>query len=310
MRLAHPVNQSEQPDDTIVFHVRAKVNRMRASLFRLQVALAMTTLAAGTVGARAADLPARPSPQPAVVLSDPSAWHVTVTLYGWATAINGDVGLARLPSANVDTKFSDILSNLKGAFMGALTARNDTFLLGGDLIWSKVGQNVSFKIGDGPLADRRGGAVARFNQTTMIGTAFAGYRIPIGTPDLALYATAGVRYQHLSAKIQTYRADPRFDRASSANVGWVDPVVGLAANYRINDKWYVDALADIGGFGVGSDLTAQGMVSVGYRWTETVSTAIGYRALYTDYKKDNGRDGSFRYDTTLHGPLAMLSFSF
>jgi hypothetical protein len=34
----------------------------------------------------------------------------------------------------------------------------------------------------------------------------------------------------------------------------------------------------------------------------TISTAFGYRALYTDYKNSNARGGSFRYETTIYGP--------
>jgi hypothetical protein len=54
-----------------------------------------------SVPAAAADLPVAPPVQKPAVLS-PSAWQFRATLYGWATAINGDVGVGRLPTANVD----------------------------------------------------------------------------------------------------------------------------------------------------------------------------------------------------------------
>jgi hypothetical protein len=67
----------------------------------------------------------------------------------------------------------------------------------------------------------------------------------------------------------------------------------------------VNALADIGGFGVGSKLTAQGFIAVGYNWTDTVSTAIGYRAIYTNYENDG-----FVYDTTMHGVFSSVGIHF
>lgn len=282
------------------------------SVFRrsLAPALAAGLALSAAAGASAAELPSKtsePVPPPVVPLS---TWKFTFTAYGWATALDGSVGVGRLPPANVDVGFDDILSNLKGAFMGAAFAQNGTFLFGADLIWSKLGQNVSFKIGDGPLADQRNGAVAKLDQTMTIATAIAGYRIPLGPPELELYGTVGARYQRLAASINVYRDDPRFDRYASRSADWVDPIVGFVANYRINEKWYVNAIGDIGGFGVGSNLTAQALAAVGYNWTANVSTAVGYRALYTDYEKANDRGGSFRYDTTMHGPFATLSFHF
>ena len=262
-----------------------------------------------SVPAAAADLPVAPPVQKPAVLS-PSAWQFRATLYGWATAINGDVGVGRLPTANVDVDFHDILENLTGVFMGNFVATNGQFLFGADLIWSRENDSVDFKIADGPLADRSSGIVAKYQQNMTIASGVAGYRIPVGPPELALYGTVGLRYQNLKVKINTYRNDPRFDRSASGTQDWIDPVVGLAMNYRINAKWYIDAAADIGGFGVGSNLTSQGLIAVGYYWTPSISTALGYRALYTDYKNNNANGGSFRYDTTLHGPYATLSIHF
>ena len=55
----------------------------------------------------------------------------------------------------------------------------------------------------------------------------------------------------------------------------------------------------------GLQLTAQGFLAVGYNWTETISTAIGYRAIYTDYDNDG-----FVYNTTMHGLFTSVAFHF
>src|SRR4051812_4001773 len=98
-----------------------------------------------SVPANAADLSTRPAPSAPPVLS-PSAWQFRATLYGWATGINGDIGVGRLPPANVDLPFNEIFDHLTGAFMGNFVASNGQFLLGADLVWSRLNQSVDFKI--------------------------------------------------------------------------------------------------------------------------------------------------------------------
>ena len=86
---------------------------------------------------------------------------------------------------------------------------------------------------------------------------------------------------------------------------WADPIVGVAARYRVNNDWFLTGIADVGGFGVGSRLTAQGVAAVGYNWNANWSSSIGYRVLYTDY-----RAGGFSYRVTQHGPFTTLSYKF
>jgi len=262
----------------------------------MKTSLALAALLAGlcsstaSLAADLAPMPAEPPP-PAVLGSE---WRFQATLYGWATALNGDIGIGRLPTTDVDLSFWDILQNLDGGIMGSFYASNGQFSLLTDLVYAKISDDVT-----GPF----GGEIG-FEQKQVIASAVAGYRLPIGPPNLDISATAGVRYQHLEAEIDIQPVFfPGVSRTGS--VGWADPIVGLSMHYDITDKWFLNALVDVGGFGVGSDLTAQGFAAVGYRWTKTISSAIGYRALYTDYDKDG-----FRYDTTMHGLYTSIGVSF
>ena len=178
--------------------------------------------------------------------------------------------------------------------MVSFLASNDQFTVLTDLVYARIGDDIP-----GPL-----GGEIKFEQKQIIASAIGGIRLPIGPPNLNISATAGVRYQRLDAEL---RIDPVFFSGvrRTGTVDWADPTVGLFMRYDINDKWFVNALADVGGFGVSSDLTAQGFFSVGYRWTPTISTALGYRAIYTDYDRDG-----FKYDTTMHGVFSSLGISF
>ncbi|MFC1766044.1 hypothetical protein ACFL6U_28695, partial [Planctomycetota bacterium] len=62
---------------------------------------------------------------------------------------------------------------------------------------------------------------------------------------------------------------------------------------------------DIGGFGVGSDLTYQLMAGVKWQISKVLSMKLDYRYLYQDYSK-----GDVVWDMAAHGPLLGLGFSF
>ncbi|WP_413991270.1 hypothetical protein ACMDCR_03945 [Labrys okinawensis] len=261
----------------------------------------------------AADLAVSQSEPPPPPIVPQLGWQFQATAYGWASALKGDAGVGRLPTASLDASFGDILKNLKGAFMGAFIARNDTFIFGADLIWTRIGVDGRFKVGgNGPFAALRSGTSVSFQQDQTIATAFAGYRIPIGPPNLSLYGTVGVRYQNINVELDlshTTVLGTGLRRSTSDSTGWADPLIGFAATYHFNDKWYLNALGDFGATS-SSNITAQGLVSVGYNWTQSFSTALGFRALYTDYENGNDRGGSFRYKSTLYGPFVSMSYNF
>ncbi len=93
--------------------------------------------------------------------------------------------------------------------------------------------------------------------------------------------------------------------AASADKNWVDPILGVRAQWNLNDKWFLAGKSDIGGFGVGSDFTWTVQGTVGYRFTETVSAELGYRYMDTDYQ-----DGAFTYDIAESGIYTGLNYRF
>jgi hypothetical protein len=50
---------------------------------------------------------------------------------------------------------------------------------------------------------------------------------------------------------------------ASADVNWIDPIIGLRAQYHLTEKWYLAGKSDIGGFGVGSDFTWTAQATLG-----------------------------------------------
>ena len=64
------------------------------------------------------------------------------------------------------------------------------------------------------------------------------------------------------------------------------PVAGFAAQYRYDDRWFMNMLADLGGWS--DSATGQALASVGYNWTQNIATTLGYRVMYTYTHQDTG----------------------
>jgi hypothetical protein len=99
-----------------------------------------------------------------------------------------------------------------------------------------------------------------------------------------------------------------FQHKSSVTKDWADPVAGLAAHYVINDKWFVNFLTDLGG--LDNSATGQVLGSIGYNWTPSIATTLGYRVLYTYERDISGPLRDFRYQSWMYGPFAGFKYSF
>jgi len=86
---------------------------------------------------------------------------------------------------------------------------------------------------------------------------------------------------------------------------WYDPYIGLRGRYNLTDRFYATAKGDIGGFGVGSDLTWQAEAALGFQITANIFAEAGYRALGIDYEDDG-----LIYDTTTHGAQVTVGITF
>jgi hypothetical protein len=98
-------------------------------------------------------------------------------------------------------------------------------------------------------------------------------------------------------------------QSGSASKTWFDPIIVLRSNNVIRGKWLAQARGDIGGFGVGSDLSWQVQANIGYRFSKLFQTTIGYRYISMDYDKGENLE-RFRYDVDTFGFVVRLGFNF
>jgi hypothetical protein len=258
----------------------------------------------------AADLPTKkPAPAPIPQPPLPSTWRFEITGYLWATSVTGNTGFGALPTLPYYASFTTLLEHLQGALMGAIIARNDTFIVGLDTIWSKIGGGGTIRKPNNP----RFGGQTDLELGEGITTAFGGMRLPFGPPNLQLYGTVGARYIYSGTKLTITGPLGFFGTTQSAYKNWVDPVAGIAGTYRFDDRWFMNTLADLGGWS--NSATGQALASVGYNWTPSIATTLGYRVLYIYEKQNTGNNfafepRSFRYQQWMYGPFAGFKYSF
>jgi len=99
--------------------------------------------------------------------------------------------------------------------------------------------------------------------------------------------------------------EKELNRSFSRGDDWWDPYIGLRARYNFTPAVYLIARADIGGFGVGSDLMWQAEAALGFQLTRSIYAEIGYRALSFDYDHDG-----LTYDTITHGAQITAGIEF
>lgn len=227
----------------------------------------------------------------AVHAQETGEWSWQVTPYVWATGVSGDITpFTGAPTVSFETSFSEILENLDAAFFVTGYARRDRFVLLGDLSYSKTSRDGTIP----PGLPASGG----LEQTSL--TLAAGYRV-VDEPGTAVDILAGGRYWNIEGSVDV----PLAGVSVSPGLSFVDPIIAARANFDLAPGWSVIAYADVGGFGVGSDMTSQFAAVLNYQVNERFYVSGGYRTLSIDYE-----EGGTRIDATMSGPILGATWRF
>lgn len=232
-----------------------------------------------------------------------SAWKLTVSPYAWAASLNGRAGMAR-ESGRFRAPFSRIFDHLDFTFMGNLELSNGRY--GGYLDGQYTDTSARQELGNHDLSFGlrttmlTGGLFYRAWEHALPGdTVFGAGRV------VALEPTLGLRWTRL--KIDARAGSDGVARSEQ----WTDPFVGARLLADLSARWNLFVQADVGGFGAGTRLSANGQAYLGYRalvLNRPVLFRVGYRALYQDYRKSSAT--SFRWDVWQHGPVLGVSMEF
>jgi hypothetical protein len=221
----------------------------------------------------------------------PDAWKITVAPYMMAAGMNGTTGIGSLES-DVNLSASDIFKNLQFGFMGYVEVMKGKWGAATDIIWMALGSSI-----DAPLPVK-----VDVNQG---GFTFVAIRQLSSAVDFR----AGAVVNTVQPKI-TFQAP--INRELSRTETWVDPMVGVKVHTPDSGgRWAFVLMADVGGFGVGSDIMVNIQPTAVVRFTQAVGLAFGYRWIYLKYENaGNDAQRRFLYDMTSSGPFVGFLFRF
>jgi len=257
----------------------------------------------GAQVASAADAVTVPPEAPSVV--ENQRWALQITPYIWAAGLKGDISpFQRAPTIGIEKSFSDVLSDLNFSGFVNVWGRYDRFVFSGDMMYVDTTESHAYgNLPPLPVAIPPGTVVkGDVDSKQFMATLQAGCRV-IDTPKFTLDALGGIRFWHISNDV-TVRA-LGFTRSYGESFNWVDPLVGTRALLRLTDKLSLQAQADIGGFGAGSDLTWSVLGTINYILTDHLSVSAGYKALHVDYERDD-----YVFDSRLNGPVLGVTWRF
>jgi hypothetical protein len=214
---------------------------------------------------------------------EPTSSSFDVSLYFLGVAMTGDVAIGSA-TADLNVGFDEILDHLEFGVMGFGRYRRDPWVFKAEFLYMGLGAS-------------KDAVSANFDQ--WVAEPSVAYQVSPWLEPLV-----GVRYNSLSGEI----LGP-FGRVPSGDESWWDLIVGATASAPLSRAVSLRLRGDVGGFGIGSDLTWQAHPYVDWSFMQNASLQAGYRWLDVDYETGNADVDSddadrdrFRWDVLNQGP--------
>jgi hypothetical protein len=223
-------------------------------------------------------------------------WDFSISPYFWAAGIQGKTStLPGLPAADIDMSFGDIFDDLKPSGMVFFNANKGRLGFAADLQYVETEAKTSALQ---PLFNRE-----RLRSTSLVFSALVNYLV-LDDDRVSLRLGGGARLWSVDTDLKLATGLLPGRRRSHEET-WVDPILGGGGVVNLSPKVFARGWAYVGGFGVGSDLTADLFAGFGYRITDSISSTLGYRWVKVDYDNDD-----FLYDVRQEGLATGITFRF
>jgi hypothetical protein len=256
--------------------------------YTLRVAAALAALASAAP-AFAAEAPPEAAPP-----AGDNGWRFDLSPYVWFVGLDGDVAVSsHAPPAHISATFSQLLGDLKFAFMLQGEARHGRFVATGDLMYTDVQTSTHVGVRDPEFLN------VRLTNKQLTTTLLAGYRV-MDSGASSLDLLAGGRIQSLDDRLDL--EGPVRKLTASGSLTWVDPVVAARLRGPLATHWSYTVYGDVGG---ASGLTWQVLGLVNYRASPRWTVSGGWRHLAIDH-----HDNDFLFDVAMDGPILGASYRF
>jgi len=202
-------------------------------------------------------------------------WQFELTPYLFATGVEASVPYSGAePSEPSDDDYDFfLLDNLDGYAAATFLARQDRLSLYVDGFYARFSDTIKRPI-SGTEMDMKLGFVE----------GSVGYQI-LTDKDISL--VVGVRNIYIDTTLDINASIGRKNVSNSFSLdrSWTDPLIGIQANFPINNNWSWSYRGDIGG-GNDTDYVVQSLINVNYQMTEHTSLKMGYRYMKAELKRN------------------------
>ena len=223
---------------------------------------------------------------PTSVSGQTNHWRFDASMNLFLAGLSGDVTARGIP-AELDLSFGDIVENLEFGAAGRFTVGYDRWSLSTEVSYLGLGTSTR---------------AASIDVDQWLVEPSVGYRFCEWFEGFA-----GARYNRIDGDV---RFKGPLGKVATGTQDWWDPIVGANLSLPlVGRKLTFEGHFDIGGFGVGSDLTWQAYPYLNWRFSKRSSAQLGYRWVATDYETGSGTS-KFRYDVIVEGPQVGLTLHF
>ena len=199
-------------------------------------------------------------------------WSGEATVYGWFPTIEGEQDRED-GQPRIEISAKDILEALDFAFFASGEIRRDKFGLLFDMAYTRLSTDADV---EEPIS-----ASASVKNVIYFATAAASWRF---YENDRRFAAAYGGFRAMGTEVDfDFNVGP-VNRSPSVSVNWVDPIIGLRGQVPLSERWTLSGLADVGGFGVGSELTWEAYAGANYAFNDRFSGVLGYRYMSIDYE--------------------------
>jgi len=202
-------------------------------------------------------------------------WSFQIAPYAWLAGQKGTVAtLPGLPPADIEVDFyDDIVGNINFAGMLVGEVRKGRYGLFTDIVYTDIETEDPTPLGV---------FYSSMNSKTKSWMwSIAGLYRLVERQNRFLDIIGGFRYWSVDSELSLRGAafpNVFLEKNISNSESWVDPLIGLKGHTALgSSQFFVSGGFALGGFGVGSDFMWDASVNVGYQWTKSFSTTLGYR---------------------------------
>jgi hypothetical protein len=221
--------------------------------------------------------------------SKESTWEFDIAPYIWYAGISADISFLN-QTIPVEAKFKDVLKDLKFGVLLHAEAKKDNWFIMSDLVYMKLNK-------DGRIEILSVDTELEIKQ--LITELAGGYNLINAQNWLFIDGFAGWRYFGITNKLDIAQQNV-LDKTTNVN----DPFIGLRFR-AVSEKWVNSFRFDVGGFGIGSEVSWKANLLIGYQFSRLFSLYLGAQGYGVDFEQDN-----FQLDVVTGGFITGFNFHF